>query len=417
MSARLGTFVLCMLILLPACAPRDVGKTLARSGRNVPLHVVVGETLRAIDPETGALRFERNRAVATPDRTLVVASTPDGEGTRIDHLVGDTGSALSSYTIPGSFKPAAVAPRSGLVAAIAAVGVEGRWLAPAREQTDLVVADTVRREHRLYRLPGNYVPEVFSFAQDRLFLVEYLAPDRYRVRQLDLASGAITPVGARDKRVTAEEEMRGRSRSQVMAPDQTRLYTLYVREDKHLHLRDFRENGGSGHPDRSSKAFVHVLSLTEGWAYCLDLPLPFGGGPVEALALAISPDGRSLYIADAASGGRIATADTQSLRISQVRSIASAIAHEIGDSTILHAAADGTLYLAVGRELITLDSRIRVQNQHTLAEPPSAIEISTDNARLFAVGPTRLTVFATRPTGMTADLPRDDGPMAPRTLP
>jgi YVTN family beta-propeller protein len=64
-------------------------------------------------------------------------------------------------------------------------------------------------------------------------------------------------------------------------------------------------------------AFVHVLNLAIGWAYCLDLPDPFGHGPAAGHAMALRPDGRQLLVADI-TGGRLAVADTETLTVTRV---------------------------------------------------------------------------------------------------
>ena len=69
-----------------------------------------------------------------------------------------------------------------------------------------------------------------------------------------------------------------------MAPDGSRLYTLYTSE----------ENG-------QRYSFVHVLDLDEQWAHCVDLPLTFGQDP-EAMGIAINPIGTRVYVADVAAG-------------------------------------------------------------------------------------------------------------------
>ena len=43
---------------------------------------------------------------------------------------------------------------------------------------------------------------------------------------------------------------------------------------------------------------MHVLDLTERWAYCVNLPVEFGLGSPSANVIAVSPDGAHLFIAD-----------------------------------------------------------------------------------------------------------------------
>ena len=113
-------------------------------------------------------------------------------------------------------------------------------------ETALVLADPRgRRAPQTVPLEGNDEPEAFSLAGDRLFVVQHLpalAPDRYRVRTVDLARGAVGPVLSRDKQpVAAAEELRGRGRTHVLAPALNVLYTLYIHHGDRLHTRDLPE--------------------------------------------------------------------------------------------------------------------------------------------------------------------------------
>jgi hypothetical protein len=84
-----------------------------------------------------------------------------------------------------------------------------------------------------------------------------------------------------------------------------------------------------------------VLHLTQRWAYCLDLPEPFGHGPAAGHALALRPDGRRLLVADI-TGGRLAEADTETLTITAVG------AAPTGPGEASLAATAGRAFLSVG---------------------------------------------------------------------
>jgi hypothetical protein len=58
----------------------------------------------------------------------------------------------------------------------------------------------------------------------------------------------------------------------VLNADRTLLATLY------------RNPGNADQP-----AFVHILDLRNGWAYCADLPPPFGTGPVGSDHIELTP--------------------------------------------------------------------------------------------------------------------------------
>ena len=186
----------------------------------------------------------------------------------------------------------------------------------ARADTTLLVT-TDRRQQR-YDLDGVVEPDAFTRDGLGLFVLEWLppeAPDRYRVRLLDLASGAVEPLLTRNKVPVpsgAEEEMQGDGRQAVLSPDRQILYTLYTHQPDHQHTRDLIVGRrGNVH------AFVHVLHLTQRWAYCLDLPQPFGEGPADGHAVAVSAEGRRLAVVDVTSGSLV-YADTDALTVGRV---------------------------------------------------------------------------------------------------
>ena len=45
-------------------------------------------------------------------------------------------------------------------------------------------------------------------------------------------------------------------------------------------------------------AFVHTLSLDQCFAYCIDLPAPFGEGPAEGHAIAVGRSGGRPVVVD-----------------------------------------------------------------------------------------------------------------------
>ncbi len=247
---------LVVLILLTACAPSSA-TSVGRAPAAGPIrHVAIDGGIAGVDAMSGAVRFTVPHGLAAPGGKTVVATTQIPEGTPLKVLNGETGDRVASQVLPGSLVAGTASPRGRLVALTETADAGGEWLAPGRERTQIVVADVQRGSHRGYALAGNYAPEVFSFRDDRLFVIEYLpalAPDRYRVRQLDLPTGQVLPVGGPTQKalppdaqpVTVEEEMRGRSRTQVMAPDLSRLYTVYVHDEDHLHHRDYQGVGRS----------------------------------------------------------------------------------------------------------------------------------------------------------------------------
>jgi hypothetical protein len=253
----------------------------------------------------------------------------------------------------------------------------------------LVVSGAGQRE---YELRGAVEPDAFTRDGAGLFVLEWFpasAPERYRVRRLDLATGALEPLLTRDKSPVpagAEEEMRGDGRQAVLSPDRQVLYTLYTHQPGHLHTRDLLAGRGGG-----VHAFVHVLHLVQGWAYCLDLPEPFGTGPAEGHAVAVSADGKRLAVADAASGS-VAYADvvtgsnpfdgTIPVRIGQVVTVPAGA----GTAGLAFAPDRQRLLLGAGRTVTVLDPDGTVAARWPVPAAVRGIGVSRDAARVYVGG-------------------------------
>ncbi|WP_433293655.1 YncE family protein [Actinoplanes sp. CA-030573] len=249
-------------------------------------------------------------SAASADGRVVYAVTAGSELMRLDPAAGVT---TRSATLGGGWLPRVVAAGGG-ACALSRTAAAPRPAARAR--TPLLVLTGGRQ--REYDLPGVVEPDAFTSDGAGLFVLEWTpaaAPERYRVRLLDLGGGTVGPLLTRDKTAVppgAEETMSGEGRQQVASPDGQVLYTLYTHQPGHRHTRDLL----SGRPG-NAHAFVHVLHLTQRWAYCLDLPHPFGEGPAAGHAIAASADGREIAVLDTTSGS-LAWAGTEALAISGV---------------------------------------------------------------------------------------------------
>jgi len=223
-------------------------------------------------------------------------------------------------------------------------------------------------------------PEAFAVDDGSLFLLQYLpaeTPRAYRVTMLDLASGKVRPEFGPFK--GPAERMPGIRLEQELAPDATQLFTLY----------SSARPGYVPHEPPSDDgrivSFVHVLSLRDGWAHCVGLPETFWDRPASEQAMAVSPDGRSLYVVDAALG-TIAVMDTESLR---VRS--GDVDLRVGDlaRTSATVSADGgTLYVATSRdtsEVTAIDiATFDVLERWRVEGDVTGLGISSDGGHLLA---------------------------------
>ncbi len=317
-------------------------------------------------------------AVATTDGRLVYASAPDGADTAFWRIDAATGNTSDRVRLPGRWVPQTVSTNGTTVALTGEEVSVTKERPTGRDVTPVLIADAGGVRQRL-DLPGNFVPEAFTSDLAGLFVLEWLppqAPDRYRVRVVDLATGKPGPLVTRDKGLIppgAEEEMRGDGRQAVLAPNRTVLYTLYTHQPDHQHTRDRI----SGRPGSDVHAFVHTLNLEQGWAYCVDLPHPFGEGPADGHAMAITPDGTRLFVVDVTSG-IVAEVSTEELTVRAVTKLASGTgsAYAVADRDRLFFAAGTTVWAS---DLASLGGG----NARPVRDPVTGLVLSPDGDRLY----------------------------------
>ncbi|GAA3798370.1 hypothetical protein GCM10022226_17140 [Sphaerisporangium flaviroseum] len=338
------------------------------------LYADVSTNLSAIDAGTGATIYSSARPVPAADWSRLYTVSPAG---RLLTLDARTGRELSRTPVPPGLVARAVSPL-GTSVVLGAPAQADPYGKPGRRITTLVVADP--REStapQVLRLDGNFEPDGFSSDGSVLFLLQYLpatAPEGYRVKAYSVGQRKFLSLLTRDKTPVpkgAEETMRGEGRIAVMDTSGRRLYTLYTHQPDHLHTRDLVAGRTTG-----VHAFVHVLDLTQQWAYCLDLPEPFGRGPAENHTLAISYD--SLYIYDGTTG-TLAQAATESLAIERTVSIGAS------SGTAWASAAGDSLYIAAGPSVRAVGTgALTIRGAWRLPAAALGVAISPDEKSVYA---------------------------------
>ncbi|MEU4163389.1 hypothetical protein [Actinoplanes sp. NPDC026670] len=315
-------------------------------------------------------------AAATFDGSYLYAARPGG----LDQVDPASGAALRNTALGDGWIPRVVSA-DGRACALSRTGASDRPAARAR--TRLLITGPGGTSER--DLAGVIEPDAFTSDGSGLFVLEWLpatAPDHYRVRLLDLATGAVQPLNTRDKTPVppgAEEEMRGDGRQAVLSADRTMLFTLYTHQPGHRHTRDLL----SGRPG-NAHAFVHVLHLIERWAYCLDLPHPFGEGPAAGHALAA--DGRTLFVADLNSG-KLAYASPSALSIERVVDVPPVA----GSAAALALTADNRILVGAGGVTVLDRTSGRAGGRWELPGPVRGLALSRDGRRVYAGGTGRVT--------------------------
>lgn len=340
-----------------------------------PLLVGNTDRISAIDPDTGNLLFDAGEALATADGSQLVQATADDEDTRIAQLDAATGDEQTVTHIDGTWELRLLSA-DGTTAVLMPPKANGvdPYLPEARTSTSMLLVHLDGRSPERFDLDGNYEPEALSTDGSALFVIEYtpaLAPEQYQVRQLDLASGTVHDVFSRDKEL--QEAMGGNARTQVASPAGDRLYTLYT----------------LGNADGTRQAFIHVLSLDEQWAHCIDLPAGVAIGPQFTTALAVSPDGDRLYVVDGA-GNRIVDVDTDELTIVDSEYLDRDESEPARVSAA--AASDDAVYASIDDTITVHDSKTLEEVASWVVSAP-AISIQLERDLVYLALPDRLQVL------------------------
>ncbi len=319
-----------------------------------------------------------------------VTSIADHDGSTVVDLVGDRVRFTEETASGPATTEVDITSSDGELRAVAADGRQAAVFHRTGGDSVITVVPHSGGDTQTYTLPGLIEPEAFSTDGTLLYVIDH-ETDRgeggYRVRPLNLASGQLEPTLGPTKQELVEV-MNGRGRRQVWSPDGTRLYTLYIRQTHHHH--DPTQSSGAQaqhiHAEPGTDAFVHVLDLEEEWAFCLDLPEAFGAGDLETTALAVSPDGNQVVVADR-NAEQLAFASTEELKVT--------------DTTVLPGVAVvGDLHIAVTADDLVLASGRQVHWFDRASFEPTSPDPST------VAGPVRgLTSTDTGVVAWTADGP------------
>jgi hypothetical protein len=342
---------------------------------------------------SGSVLFDRPGTVASLGGSWLLSAAPSAGSTLLSIVDGADAEAASTIRLDGTLDVRVVAESGGAVALMDPLpdGWDAEVPLP-RSRTPVVVADpTGATETRTYDLRGNFEPEAFSTDDRQLFMIQHLpaeAPTVYRVTVLNLRTGRVVPVFGPFK--GPAERMPGIRLQQVLSPNADQLYTLYS---------SARPGYAPHHAPVSNGAtvsFVHVLSLQDGWAHCVGLPEELWDRPASEQAMATSPNGRLLYIADPTLG-LVTVMDTASLEIrtypidlsvSGVRRTSAVVS---GDGSALFVATAGE---RGGVTRIDTDTFQVVRTWAT--DDVSGLGLSADGERLYVAFDDRVEVMDAR---------------------
>lgn len=386
-----------LLMIVGTAACSSIGERDPQSSGSSDILVVdSGDGVTALRAVDGSIAFEAPAALAMPGRSELVSTRIDDGDTVVATLDPATGAPSSTARAPGELAVRVVSGDGSRVA-LMAPPAEGQepWAPVPRSSTAIVVAeaDGTRAPQR-YRLRGNFEPEAFSSDGGHLFLISYVPPvepSAYRVASLDLATGRVEEVFGRDK--APSETMGGTRLNQVLSPEGDRLYTLYTDQPSEYaegYGSDAGASGGGwGEESSSSVAFVHTLSLEDQWAFCAGLPGAFGSGPADAKAIAVSPDGRRVFVVDV-DHGLVAELAARSMKVARLARVD--LSRLSRGSTMARVGGDGrTLFVGRGDAIVSIDTdTLRVSAPWSLGGTLAGLTLSPDGGRLYAVVPGRI---------------------------
>ena len=266
---------LAALVLLPSPSAHADGCPAATCG--VTGSAAPGSRLLVMRPEgpTGPLVAYD---VVTATRKFALRAgilAPDGRNfftvrkRTLERFDARTGRLVAAWGLPGNRFVAAVAPAARAVAVTQS----------QRDGTPFWLVDgRTGRELGTVEFRGMYQAEALSPDGRKLFLVRWHR-DGYDLVHYDFDARRLVPTKLADP----DEKMTGNAWSAVATRDGRWLLTLYLKPN--------------------NTAFVHALDLRSAVAHCIDLPIS-GSDPASLgdYALALSPDERTLYLANAAMG-------------------------------------------------------------------------------------------------------------------
>ena len=343
-----------------------------------------------VEVPSGSLLFERPGAVASLGGSWLLSATASAGSTVLQTFDGADAEPASAVRLAGTLDVRVVAESGGAVALTDPLpeGWDPEVPLP-RSRTPIVVADpTGVMEPRTYDLRGNFEPEAFSTDDRRLFLIQHLpaeAPTVYRVTVLNLRTGRVVPVFGPFK--GPAERMPGIRLQQVLSPNADQLYTLYS---------SARPGYAPHHapvPNGATVSFVHVLSLQDGWAHCVGLPEELWDRPASEQAMATSPNGRLLYIADPTLG-LVTVMDTASLEI-RTYTIDLSVSGVRRTSAVV--SGDGSsLFVATAGEhpgITRIDTDTFDVVRRWVTDDVSGLGLSADGERLYVASDDRVEVM------------------------
>jgi hypothetical protein len=373
---RILVTVLYAVLLVAACGRAPVG-TLPTSG-DYKLYEAAStqgaQMVSVIDSRSHSVERSLPLGAASPDWTHLywVSSR-----TLLD-VDPQTGATLHAQQLPGDFK----LPPATLSGVPGGLSQNGRWLVlqafdrtsnAVPSATHLLLTDTsYSAPMRRIDLQGYFQFDAVDNNGLWIYLIQFVSSTEYFVRRYDMAAAQLDPTVIFDKS-DGSAAMSGLRLSGVASADGHWLFSVYARQDK--------------------GAFIHMLSLDNPIAFCIDLPgAGLSSDPTGMYwSLALSRDGSHLYAANLAMGV-VADVDTGGnglpsiTRTTHIASTGSSASSKTFGANGMVLSPDGRTLVTSGAGVVWLDTAtLHAQSRQLTDWTVGSLALTPDGSKLYVV--------------------------------
>jgi hypothetical protein len=310
---------------------------------------------------------------------IVTPLTGSGQLKAIDPASGRT---IAQTTIAAGYS----LPNIAFQGPTAGLSPNGQWLALTSQvraagvvtTNFLVGSSSLTESFKTIHVTGDFVFDALSNDGKSLYLIQKMGdPNHYQVRLYDVSSGSLALLPIVDKR-DANEPMNGIRGDSVADPAGNYVYTVYARQ---------------------AGPFIHALPLGQPFAFCVDLPSkdPHNLELQFHWALAMSPDGSSLYAANAPLGMVAVMTAGQPPKIVRTATVALSHTGDLLAGLVTNADAKGprtggaalssdgrTLYSFADKGVVAIDTTtLKVRARYLDPWMPDTMRLSSDGKWLY----------------------------------
>jgi hypothetical protein len=341
-----------------------------------------GETVKVLDSGTGTVVRELPLGTPASDWSRYYIVTPLTGSAQLKAIDPASGRTIAQTAIPAGY----TLPNIAFQGPTAGLSPNGQWVALTSQSRAagavttnfLVGSSSLANSFKKIHIKGDFVFDALGNDGTSLYLIQKMGdPNHYQVRLYDVSTSFLAPQPVVDKR-EPNEPMNGIRGDSASDPAGNHVYTVYARE---------------------AGPFIHALTLGQPFAFCVDLPSksPRNLELQFHWALAISPDGTSLYAVNAALGTVAVMTAGQPPKIVRTAPVALSHAGDLLAGLVVSADAKGpriggaalspdgrTLYSFADKGVVAIDTTtLKVRARYLDPWMPDTMRLSSDGKWLY----------------------------------